>query len=333
MPPPLPGERYGDGAAGIGILPGVVQQNFRHLPQVALAAPDGDVRLDVRLQSQPRFKAHRLKGQHRVGHQTAQVHPGPHGAGDAIIHPRQFQQVLHQPPHLPGHGEDVVRHPAPGRFLTVRGLEQLGVGENDGQRGFQLMGCVGHKLALLLPGLFHRPDGPPGQQDAQHQEHREAGQPDENTAAPEILHGVVFAGDVHEHDHQRPRGLFPPVTQMILLQGAGLATGLHHRDQVPEKGLIGQVEVAAVGDDIGSARSGPEDEIGQPGLPGAAGQAHLIGIFRDGFHHPQAVRLQIGLGKIQHCAEDHAQHDRDNGHVDAHELPPEFFQHGSPTSR
>ena len=44
------------------------------LPQMLLAAPDGEPRLDVHSGGQARFKEYRLKGEDCVADQTAQVH-------------------------------------------------------------------------------------------------------------------------------------------------------------------------------------------------------------------------------------------------------------------
>ena len=55
--------------------PGVVQKNVFSLPQMLLAAPDGEPRLDVHSEGQARFiKKYRLKGEDCVADQTAQVH-------------------------------------------------------------------------------------------------------------------------------------------------------------------------------------------------------------------------------------------------------------------
>ena len=48
------------------------------------------------------------------------------------------------------------------RVLRV-GQDDAGVGQNDGEGGFELVGGVGHKLALLLPGPLHRAQGHGGE--------------------------------------------------------------------------------------------------------------------------------------------------------------------------
>ena len=45
-------------------------------------------------------------------------------------------------------------------------LEQLRVGHDDGQRGFQLVGGGRDELPLLLPGPLHRAHRPLGEQNA-----------------------------------------------------------------------------------------------------------------------------------------------------------------------
>ena len=78
---------------------------------------------------------------------------------------RILQHLLDQGAHLPGHGEDAAGKSAPPGLVRLV-LEQLRVGHDDGQRGFQLVGGGRDELPLLLPGPLHRAHRPLGEQNA-----------------------------------------------------------------------------------------------------------------------------------------------------------------------
>ena len=87
-----------------------------------------------------------------------------------LLHAGQVNQLLHQVPHL---GRLLERAPDPRVVGHVR-VQQLHVGGDHRQRGFQLMAGVGDELLLLLHAADDRLDGlpagqrhkQPGQQDA-----------------------------------------------------------------------------------------------------------------------------------------------------------------------
>ncbi|MPN48522.1 hypothetical protein SDC9_196130 [bioreactor metagenome] len=80
------------------------------------------------------------------------------------------------------------------------GQHQAGVGENDGEGSFQLMGGVGHKAALLLPGLFHRAKGQPGQCQADKKEAGQSRGEDQQAGQDQIPQGGALPAAVGEGD-------------------------------------------------------------------------------------------------------------------------------------
>ena len=137
-----------------------ISQN--QLAQVLAAAGEGNARGDGGFQRKPRLKKHSLKGQQRVLGQRREIHLLKDHFRLALVGSGPLQQVFYQTAHLVGHGEDAVHTAA--LILPVGHLQKLCVGHDDGEGCFQLVGSVGYKLPLLVPGLLHRADHPPCQQ-------------------------------------------------------------------------------------------------------------------------------------------------------------------------
>ena len=95
--------------------------------------------------------------------------------------------MLHQGPHLPGHGENVGRKPHLAVPVIFFALQQLRIGHDDGKGRLQLVGGVGDKLALLLPSPLHRFHCPGGQFDADPQKSKKAEHADEDAVLDQIV--------------------------------------------------------------------------------------------------------------------------------------------------
>ena len=60
------------------------------------------------------------------------------------------------------------------------------------------MGGIGNELLLLIPGDFHRSDGPTGQEDAQKQEGSKCYETNENTIQKQIPKSSLLTADIYE---------------------------------------------------------------------------------------------------------------------------------------
>ena len=68
---------------------------------------DADAGLDVAFKPQAPLVKERLKRQHRLGDEAAEVKCLAAGPGRYVVNPRKLQQILRQSSHPRGHGEDV----------------------------------------------------------------------------------------------------------------------------------------------------------------------------------------------------------------------------------
>ena len=168
--PCLPlGFLQGEAHRAAAVFHGVVQQDGDEPPQLVRITGNGDVSGNFVFQSLPRLEGHRLKGQRAVCRRIGEGDLREGGSRGHIVRPGQRQHLLNQRFHLPGLGVDVVR-PTGGTFLQRGALQQLRIGEDHGEGGFQFVGGVGEELPLLFPCLFHRPHRPAGQQDGHAQQ-------------------------------------------------------------------------------------------------------------------------------------------------------------------
>ena len=182
----------------LGVFFGIVQQNVHQLSQVLAAAGEGNARGDGGFQRKPRLKKHSLKGQQRILGQRREIHLLKDHFRLAVVGSGQLQQVLHQAFHLVGHGKDAVHTAA--LILPVGHLQKLCVGHDDGEGCFQLVGGVGYKLPLLVPGLLHRADHPPCQQHRNAQEYPQTQHPQGGTGPGKAQKRRFFTGHIRKDD-------------------------------------------------------------------------------------------------------------------------------------
>ena len=308
---------------------------------------NGDAILNLTEKFQSLFKKYWLKGQESVRCQCAQVHRLQGQLSLVAVCPGQFQHLLHQGPHLPGHGEDIggkLRLTVPVIFPA---LQQLGVSHDDGQGGLQLVGSVRNKLTLLLPGPFHRLYRPGGQLEADGKKGEKAEHTDEDTVLGQIVQGGLLTGGICE-DHTLSKGaVCPQKTQVILLQfPEGALRPVHLSHQFLQKGLVkglsgGERVIPHTG---GFQRAIPlllhhkegQTDLLRPlvrtgkGSKGLTGRQHS---HRNGAHHGKALLLQTApCKKIEH-PKNGTQHDGDDHHNDCDKLDPQALQHPPSTSR
>ena len=151
--PPAALQLQPDGAAG-GMFAGVVEQDLHELAELPLVAAYRQLRLHLRLERQPALIERGLKlAAPRSRRSSAEADGGKRGLRPGVFRPRQLQQPLDQRAHLLRHGADAVGELLLLRLVVVRALQQLGVGEDDGQRGLELVRGVGDELLLLPPGI------------------------------------------------------------------------------------------------------------------------------------------------------------------------------------
>ena len=196
------------------------------------------------------------------------------------------------------------------------------------------MAGVGHELPLLGPGPLHRPDRPPGQEDADAPEHQQRQCPDGDTVQLKISQGGLFRGDIREDQRHSGRTLQAAKAQAVFGQLPDLRLRGHgFGDDIGEHLLVAQIEaVAAL---HGLAPGGdPDDEAGQlklarrPAL--GTGPVGAVGRMAEKF---DALFLQIDGGGMDHQTKDHAHEDGDDGHGDADEFEPKGSDHVFSTSR
>ena len=327
------GKGDGDVPRRFRVLPGIVQENVRRLPQVLLAAPEGDARLDIRCQGQACLEEHRLEGENRIADQLAEIHLGEDQISLAAVGPGQVQHLFNELAHLPGHGEDVDGELAAAFLVEIRAVQKLCVGHDDRQRGFQLVRGVRHKLPLLLPRLFHRLYRPPGQQPADEEKHGEAQCPDEKTGLDEVGEGCLFAGHIRKGDALPVGGDTAAVPQTVIRKDPYPVPGAVH---IGNQGL----QIVLVGEVVVPHSRGHVSRLVQ--VQHKKGQLHPIrrisgpfgpkGSGRHRLEHGHALGLQVLPGEVVHQGEDTGQHHRDDQHVDADELQPQLPDH-SATSR
>ena len=232
-----------------------------------------------------------------------------------------------------GHGEDAAQALALGLRLLGH-LHQLRVGEDHRQRGFQLVGGVADELPLLAPGLFRRPDHPPGQKLRNGQKGQQAYKADAGEGSGQGFQGGLLAAHVRED--QGAGGVAPgqQVSEVVLRDHAGIGSGFRYpEDQVFQKGFIGQIVIASGHRHQLPVSTDLDEEIGQLHLLGpAVGPPQLKGVLHHRLHHGEGLGLQIFPGEVVHQAEDQAQRHGDDGHKHTDEAKAQLFQHPSFTS-
>lgn len=78
--------------------------------------------------------------------------------------------------------------------------QDLRIGVNDGQRGFQLMSGIGDEPLLLFIAFRHRFDDPPREQDQQKQHRQHTAEADSNAGEHEVAVGIQIPSAVQEDD-------------------------------------------------------------------------------------------------------------------------------------
>ena len=196
------------------------------------------------------------------------------------------------------------------------------------------MGSIRHKLPLLLPGFFHRLHHPPGQKHRNGQKNPQAQGGEHHTGPGQIHEDGFFNGHVRKNQGLAQRGPHPEIAQVVFRHRTGLSAALlHRRQKVGQKRAVRQVKVAV--HHRGDLPVGPhlDHKVGQPDLGAVDADAPgLEGVRRHGFHHGNALLLQVGLGKAVQQAENAPEGHADQHHNDTDKPPPQFFQHPSFTS-
>ena len=84
----------------------------------------------------------------------------------------------------------------PGKRVLAK--QKIYIGEDDGQRGFELMRGVGDKLPLLLPCRPDRPDGPSGQRQRYKEKDCQRGAADQDGMNDLPSQGALFGKGICE---------------------------------------------------------------------------------------------------------------------------------------
>ena len=298
------------------------------------AAKDSDLRHDVGGQGQALFKKYWLKGQQSVADKAAEVHRRKAGKRTAVVRPGQLQHFLDEPAHLPGHGEDVGGELAAAGLVKVRAVQKLRVGHNDRQGRFQLMGGVRHELPLLLPRLFNRPHGPPGQQPTDKQECGKAQHRDDRAGLQQMGQHRLLTGHIGKDDALPKGGDAAAVPQAVFRQHTDGHIGfIGGGDQRIEKFLVRQVIIAAArGGEVAILVQLQHEKRELDALRRLSQTVRAKRLRRNALQHGNALSFQSRLRKVVHKTEDDAHHHRDDEHIHADEFQPQTPNH-SATSR
>lgn len=139
-----------------GVLLCVIQVNAYRLLQLRPAATHKNAVLQVGLQLQTFLIKYRFKRQQGVTDVLAPVQPLVLAAGEALVDPRQFQQLLHQHPHLLGDGQHALR-----KFAFFGNMKAFiaavlgGIGIIPGAMlGGILIGLIEIFVKLFAPGWY-----------------------------------------------------------------------------------------------------------------------------------------------------------------------------------
>ena len=213
------------------------------------------------------------------------------------------------------------------------------VGQDDGERGLQLVGGVGHKLPLLGPGPFHRLQGQPGQKQADGEEHRQSRPADEQRVEHQPSQRGPLPAEVGESDAHPAVGellLLEPQTK--ILQGAGRGLGLLDLLDRLGQGVLCDLDLAAFLQGESPIRLNGDAEHGNGPAPlprpALVGQVKLQ-LGRDAvlaqgqLHGGGALPLQL-LGCGDHQGPEHSQqHHRHQQHIGEDKFQPQPAQHAA----
>ena len=329
---PALAERQAHGRARGRVLHGVVEQDGEHLPQLVRAAAHGEVLRQLILERVPRLEGDRLEGHGRLVRQLAQRDRLHRRFRAAAVAAGEGQHPLDKAAHTLRLGADVVEIlGALGGALLL--CEEVGRGEDDRQRRFQLVRRVGDKALLLVPRALHRAHGQSREQIAEPEEHRQRPQPQQQARTQQLAQGGLLAGAVGEGDARGERGLHAQIAQLIIPQDALVVrlveTVLNDGEQrllVVEAVVAAAADAdgAAVIDDGDEARAAPRRLSGRERVIGAGLQRLLEG--------EGALARKARARDEEHRREHRQQNRRHDGHVDADHLPAQAFDHPS-TSR
>ena len=301
------------------------------------------------LQGHPRLKGHRLKGEQTALDQLAQIHLSGMGGQPGAVRLGQEQQVLHQSLHLPCLLLGVAQ-PLGLAVHRVRrvGQHNAGIGQDHRKRRFQLMGGVGDELALLLPGLFHRPEGQGGQKQTDEEKGGHGQQPDEQAGEEEGAQSAALPGQIGKGDADGAvRLLLHQKAQAQVGQHAAVLFRVHSLLGGLGGGLLRHVHMAAVVDGHhrsilhGDGKDGDHRGIGVPVAvlllrrradlkPGR--QLVVPPVQRHMEGGGALVGQPPGVGGEQQD-KDHRQHQPHQQQVDEDEFPPQPPDHDAGTSR
>ena len=194
---------------------------------------------------------------------------------------------------------------------------------------------VGHELPLPLPGELHRPHRPARQQQAYDQKDRKAQRADEQAVFHEVSDDAPLAGHVRKDDVLRPSRPDPAIAQAVVLQHAGVPVpGLGQGEQFFQQLAVREVVVAAPGVGYAAVLVQLQREKWQThALRTLVRPAGAHRFLRQGLHHADALPLEVRAREEKHHGEDGAEHQRDDGHVYAHEFEPQPPYQAPCTSR
>lgn len=325
----LCGQGYVDDGTGPAVFAGVVQQNPDELHEPLLVAVYLYLLPDVVGDLLAGLEENGLEGGHGLLRQEAEIHRRQRGGGHARVGAGQNQHALDEEFHPRRLGADVVQ----AREVLLAG-DLVGVGDDfrvcqdDGQRRFQLMGRVGHELALAVPGLLHRARHPVGEPYADEKQDDEGPRADERRVDDLPVERLVLHQRVDEHVagagrraggavHVAQIHVFDLADDLVIFPG-----GVHNLgDEIV-------LDLRAVFHDregAGLIHVHDEDGIPPGRSPRNAGVVQVA--CDDAVQRVYAAALVAGFGRVKEDGENDDEHDGDNGHHDRHEFPFQFTNH------
>ena len=163
----------------VDVLAGVVDERARQTTQALLVAAQLDPRLHLRFQLHAALEGHRFELQGLAFEHVGQVHLLEHRAGGPglsggllLVHLRQREQIAHQALHGLGLVLRALEPLALACHAALGMLERDGrVGQDNGERGLQVVRCVGHEAPLLRPSAGDGAQRPAAEEQADDEEH------------------------------------------------------------------------------------------------------------------------------------------------------------------
>ena len=186
-----------DHAARIAVFDCVVQQDGGQAAHQCLVPVIGQIGRDVGGQRLAALGSQRRKFGYRVQHRAAQVEVGNRFRRIAFVHAGQGDHLVDEQLHALALAADVLQ---PFVFPDL-GFHDVQIGEDERQRGLELVVCVGDELLLLFVALRHRAHCAPRDQNREHQDEQRAAQQHQK-GGEQLAEGHILlhiAVDKHKH--------------------------------------------------------------------------------------------------------------------------------------